>query len=122
MSCSLAFAGPSSSTPVTFFDHGSNHFEPHSPSVPPTNPCRSWNQSRRRSLQVKALKGLVVRRTLSSNWDLSAAVKPSPSLPRFEELDTTNMLLRQRIVFLGSQVAFFARLVSGVFLLNIVLR
>lgn len=48
-----------------------------------------------------------IRPTLSSNWlvshDLSAKTA-SPSLPKFEELDTTNMLLRQRIVFLGSQV------------------
>lgn len=48
-----------------------------------------------------------IRPTLSSNWlvshDLSAKTA-SPWLPKFEELDTTNMLLRQRIVFLGSQV------------------
>lgn len=31
-------------------------------------------------------------------------MKPAPLLPRFEELDTTNMLLRQRIIFLGSQI------------------
>ncbi|CAI8613435.1 unnamed protein product [Vicia faba] len=48
-----------------------------------------------------------IKPTLSSNWlvshDLSAKTA-SPWLPKFEELDTTNMLLRQRIVFLGSQV------------------
>ncbi|KAK2361648.1 ATP-dependent Clp protease proteolytic subunit 3 [Trifolium repens] len=48
-----------------------------------------------------------IKPTLSSNWlvsdDLSAKTS-SPLLPKFEELDTTNMLLRQRIVFLGSQV------------------
>ncbi|CAK8542679.1 unnamed protein product [Lathyrus sativus] len=48
-----------------------------------------------------------IRPTLSSNWlvsdDLSAKTA-SPWLPNFEELDTTNMLFRQRIVFLGSQV------------------
>jgi len=48
-----------------------------------------------------------IRPTLSSNWlvshDLSAQTA-SPWLPKFEELDTTNVLLRQRIVFLGSQV------------------
>ncbi|XP_027348952.1 ATP-dependent Clp protease proteolytic subunit 3, chloroplastic [Abrus precatorius] len=48
------------------------------------------------------------RQTLSSNWlasndDFSASTA-SPWLPSFEELDTTNMLLRQRIIFLGSQV------------------
>lgn len=42
------------------------------------------------------------RQSLSSNWDISTAA--APTLPRLEELDTTNMLLRQRIIFLGSQV------------------
>lgn len=52
------------------------------------------------------------RNTLSSNWDACggssvSSVTPSVSwLPRFEELDTTNMLLRQRIIFLGSQVPY----------------
>lgn len=48
-----------------------------------------------------------IRPTLSSNWLVShdlSAMTASPWLPKFEELDTTNMLLRQRIVFLGSQV------------------
>lgn len=46
------------------------------------------------------------RQTLSSSWDLSDfTVKSASSLqPRFEDLDTTSMLLRQRIVFLGSQI------------------
>ncbi|XP_047153123.1 ATP-dependent Clp protease proteolytic subunit 3, chloroplastic [Vigna umbellata] len=48
------------------------------------------------------------RPTLSSNWLVSpqdfSASTASPWLPRVEELDTTNMLLRQRIIFLGSQV------------------
>ncbi|KAH9675583.1 ATP-dependent clp protease proteolytic subunit 3 [Citrus sinensis] len=49
-----------------------------------------------------------IAQTLSTNWDVSNfAVNnntSSPYLPKFEELDTTNMLLRQRIIFLGSQV------------------
>ncbi|XP_071731295.1 ATP-dependent Clp protease proteolytic subunit 3, chloroplastic [Rutidosis leptorrhynchoides] len=57
----------------------------------------SSNNSRP-SLSVKAFK----TQTLSSNWDVSSS---APTwMPKFEELDTTNMLLRQRIVFLGSQV------------------
>ncbi|XP_050368977.1 dual specificity protein phosphatase 1-like [Argentina anserina] len=49
------------------------------------------------------------RPTLSTNWDFNfpdavAAAAP-PHVPRFEELDTTNMLLLQRIIFLGSQVS-----------------
>uniref|UniRef100_A0A1D1Y1R2 ATP-dependent Clp protease proteolytic subunit n=1 Tax=Anthurium amnicola TaxID=1678845 RepID=A0A1D1Y1R2_9ARAE len=43
------------------------------------------------------------RRTLSGGWDV-AATSAGPWMPRMEELDTTNMLLKQRIVFLGSQV------------------
>ncbi|CAA0836732.1 Coronatine-insensitive protein 1 [Striga hermonthica] len=39
----------------------------------------------------------------SSNCDVSNYAAPS-WMPRFEELDTTNMLLRQRIIFLGTQV------------------
>lgn len=42
--------------------------------------------------------------TLSTNWDVSNNFAAPSWLPRFEELDTTNMLLRQRIVFLGSQI------------------
>lgn len=42
--------------------------------------------------------------SLASNWDVSNFTAGPSGLPRFEELDTTNMLLRQRIVFLGSQV------------------
>ncbi|KAM5551382.1 ATP-dependent Clp protease proteolytic subunit 3, chloroplastic [Rosa sericea] len=48
------------------------------------------------------------RPTLSRNWDFQFAATTTttsaPRVPRFEELDTTNMLLRQRIIFLGSQV------------------
>lgn len=46
------------------------------------------------------------RPTLASNWDLSSLQSASAPtwMARFEDLDTTNMLLRQRIVFLGSQV------------------
>ncbi|KAL8472677.1 hypothetical protein ACS0TY_029770 [Phlomoides rotata] len=50
------------------------------------------------SLVVNALK-----QSLSSKGDLSNYAAPS-WLPRFEELDTTNMLLRQRIIFLGTQI------------------
>lgn len=65
---------------------------------------------RRRTKRVGVIKALKssspTRQTLSSNWDFHSATTTSspPRLPRFEELDTTNMLLRQRIIFLGSQV------------------
>nr|AIC33068.1 ATP-dependent Clp protease proteolytic subunit [Elaeis guineensis] len=54
------------------------------------------------SVRAAALTGC--RSTLSEGWDLSGSVVGTSWLPRLEELDTTNMLLRQRIVFLGSQV------------------
>ncbi|KAM1778521.1 hypothetical protein ACFX12_040004 [Malus domestica] len=54
---------------------------------------------------IKAMKSSSPPRlTLSSNWDFPSATTLAPRLPRFEELDTTNMFLRQRIIFLGSQV------------------
>ncbi|MFQ6619436.1 hypothetical protein Gotur_000341 [Gossypium turneri] len=60
---------------------------------------------------VKALRNSYPKRaTVSSNWNVSNLSPLSSSsttptwFPRFEELDTTNMLLRQRIIFLGSQV------------------
>lgn len=56
----------------------------------------------RGNMSAKALK-----QSLSSEWEVSNYAAPS-WLPRFEELDTTNMLLRQRIIFLGSQVCSFS--------------
>lgn len=59
---------------------------------------------------IKPRRGLSVKAsthnfsTLSRNWDVSNYSKAPSWMPRFEELDTTNMLLRQRIIFLGSQV------------------
>lgn len=58
---------------------------------------------------IKALNGSSSKQTLSRNWDVSQdySASSSPWRPRFEELDTANALLRQRIIFLGSQVSFF---------------
>ncbi|GJN33465.1 hypothetical protein PR202_gb22069 [Eleusine coracana subsp. coracana] len=54
---------------------------------------------------VRALAVAGARPTLSAGWasGLSAA-RPAARKARVEDLDTTNMLLRQRIVFLGSPV------------------
>lgn len=68
------------------------------------------DKRREKTICVKALKSSHRKAaTLSSNWDVSdlsavTSVSTPTWFPRFEELDTTNMLLRQRIVFLGSQV------------------
>ncbi|XP_021755052.1 ATP-dependent Clp protease proteolytic subunit 3, chloroplastic-like [Chenopodium quinoa] len=95
---SLTFTTPSSSTrPLTFFNHGFKQFKPSTFSG-----IKSFNQTRNRLIQANSLKGSIERNTLSSNWDVSAAL--APRLPRFEQLDITNMLLRQRIIFLGSQI------------------
>ncbi|KNA19573.1 hypothetical protein SOVF_060310 [Spinacia oleracea] len=99
---SLTFTTPSSSTtkPLSFFNHGLKQLKPSTPSF--FSGTNSWNQNRSRITHVKALKGSIERNTLSSNWEFSATA--APRLPRFEELDITNMLLRQRIIFLGSQI------------------
>ncbi|RZC70280.1 hypothetical protein C5167_033490 [Papaver somniferum] len=64
---------------------------------------------RRKPISIKAVKSSSFERgtrktsTLSNDWELSDFAVPSMP-PKFEELDPTNMLLRQRIIFLGSQV------------------
>nr|XP_043617470.1 ATP-dependent Clp protease proteolytic subunit 3, chloroplastic [Erigeron canadensis] len=84
----------------------------HLPSLNTTTNYTKFNttsSSGRTLLSVKAsLSSSFKTQTLSSNWDVNTNLSNSASapswMPRFEELDTTNMLLRQRIVFLGSQV------------------
>ena len=84
-------------------------------------------KTRRKSISVansfNAFSPANPTNTLSTHWDVefshnNLSVPAPPLLPRFEELDTTNKLLRQRIVFLGSQVTlFFLFLSSFMFLL-----
>jgi len=59
-----------------------------------------------RAVAVRASVAEAARGTHSVGWDASglAAARPAARKARLEELDTTNMLLRQRIVFLGSPV------------------
>lgn len=74
------------------------------------NATGSGRRRRRRPVSaIKALNSSSSKQTLSSNWDISQdySAISAPWLPSFEELDTTNMLLRQRIIFLGSQVSLF---------------
>ncbi|KAG6470798.1 hypothetical protein ZIOFF_071878 [Zingiber officinale] len=76
--------------------------------LPRSSPCRSASVRprirSRRNLSVSAVSRR--GRTLSEGWNLSGSNSGSAAfrMPSFEQLDTTNMLLRQRIVFLGSQV------------------
>ncbi|RWR93902.1 ATP-dependent Clp protease proteolytic subunit 3, chloroplastic [Cinnamomum micranthum f. kanehirae] len=84
------------SSPCLYHGVPSNHLQ-----LIPTHPNPLKNK--KRIVSMAAIQG--PRKTLASDWDLSiSSVTASPWMPRIEELDTTNMLLRQRIVFLGSQV------------------
>ncbi|PQQ15693.1 ATP-dependent Clp protease proteolytic subunit 3 chloroplastic [Prunus yedoensis var. nudiflora] len=100
----------SASRPLCSINGASQTQVPMSPIVKSSGLNSSSNSisCRRRSKGVCVIKALKSssppRQTLSSNWDFQTATTSSPRLPRFEELDTTNMLLRQRIIFLGSQV------------------
>ncbi|MED6171840.1 ATP-dependent Clp protease proteolytic subunit 3 [Stylosanthes scabra] len=97
--CAAATYGSASScTPLSFtFSHGRTKSLFHSQIPIPS-------KGRAKPFSIVSAS----RRTLSSNWLVShddfSASTASPWLPRLEELDTTNMLLRQRIIFLGSQV------------------
>ncbi|KAL6952222.1 ATP-dependent Clp protease proteolytic subunit 3 [Sarracenia purpurea var. burkii] len=100
------------SSPTSFISHGNfvlKQFQTNRHHLIPTSTACYTLRSpsrRRRSFTVKASnEGLSTRtKTLSTNWDVSTHTSSPSWLPRFEELDTTNMLLRQRIIFLGSQV------------------
>uniref|UniRef100_A0A5B7C7U5 ATP-dependent Clp protease proteolytic subunit n=1 Tax=Davidia involucrata TaxID=16924 RepID=A0A5B7C7U5_DAVIN len=97
------------SRPTSFTNHGGvvfKQFQTNHHSLIPTTTTNMNSHGKRRPLSVKALKKSfpTIRQTLSSNWDVSNFSASATWLPRFEELDTTNMLLRQRIIFLGSQV------------------
>lgn len=111
MELSFTYAPSPSPHRLMRFDHGflSSHFPISTPSKHSHGGNSTSNAFRiRNSVPVvkPSLNSSSLRRTLSSNWDVldNYSASSAPSLPRFEELDTTNMLLRQRIVFLGSQV------------------
>ncbi|XP_062211830.1 ATP-dependent Clp protease proteolytic subunit 3, chloroplastic-like [Phragmites australis] len=82
----------------------------------PPHPCTSSSPSSlfiapnlsvlRTAPRVAAVRASSAQPTLSAGWELfgQSAASPAARKARLEELDTTNMLLRQRIVFLGSPV------------------
>lgn len=75
-------------------------------------PCSSNRRST--ALRAAAVRGSAVtraQRTVSARWVPSrlAVARPAARKACLEELDTTNMLLRQRIVFLGSPVSSLIR-------------
>ncbi|XAR51484.1 Endopeptidase Clp [Bertholletia excelsa] len=100
------------SRPTGFISHGAavaKEFQANRLQLLIPTPTVYCNPSRSRSRQPLSVKasasGFSTRRhTLSSKWNVSNYSAAPSWLPRFEELDTTNMLLRQRIIFLGSQV------------------
>jgi ATP-dependent Clp protease protease subunit len=109
--CIMPLNFNSNKTPLLKHNHNNNFFHSQIPTFKlPTKPLSIVNAS--------------MKPTLSSNWlvsdDLSAKTS-SPWLPKFEELDTTNMLLRQRIVFLGSQVINFFPFLFGLGFIAVVL-
>lgn len=83
-----------------------------SPSSVFLTPCSSYGRSTAPgAAAVRGLAATWAQRTLSASWvpsDLAVA-RPAARKARLEELDTTNMLLRQRIVFLGSPVSSLIR-------------
>ncbi|KAL7190769.1 hypothetical protein ACSBR2_022947 [Camellia fascicularis] len=116
--CWVTFTTGSSapSRPRSFINNGSSflfkHFHANHHQLVPTSTSydaiiSQSSSSRRRtrpfSIKASAKNFSTTRHTVSSNWDVSNYAAPA-WLPRFEDLDTTNMLLRQRIIFLGSQV------------------
>ncbi|KAF5958408.1 hypothetical protein HYC85_005633 [Camellia sinensis] len=116
--CWVTFTTASSapSRPRSFINHGSSflfkHFHANHHQLVPTSTSydaiisqSSSSRRRTRPFSIKASNKnfSTTRHTVSSNWDVSNYAAPA-WLPRFEDLDTTNMLLRQRIIFLGSQV------------------
>jgi hypothetical protein len=81
-------------------------YSPKSMLLTPSYCC--WRSAPRAAAGTSAVAAAAARRTLSSGWDLSrlSAVRPAARKARLEELDTSNMLLRQRIIFLGSPVSY----------------
>ncbi|KAK4477666.1 hypothetical protein RD792_016911 [Penstemon davidsonii] len=89
----LTFTAGTSSTPpsAAFLRH---NFIPSNNTLRPLSNTSYISSSRSKSnFSVKALNQNSLSNYAAPSW-----------LPRFEELDTTNMLLRQRIIFLGSQI------------------
>ncbi|KAF8690203.1 hypothetical protein HU200_041328 [Digitaria exilis] len=84
------------------------------PSCPSSSPSSvfltpSPSMTRKKALRAVAVRASVATassRTLSAGWypPGPSAARPAARKARLEEVDTTNMLLRQRIIFLSSPV------------------
>ncbi|WCJ25273.1 ATP-dependent Clp protease proteolytic subunit [Euphorbia peplus] len=95
----IAGGGSQSTSPLCF----SNHKFPSSIITIDNNRAKI-SRKPRKNMSIKAFNTGGTRKTLSSNWDIPNLSSLAPTPPKLDELDTTNMLLRQRIIFLGSQV------------------
>lgn len=118
--CLSLTTSSSSSRPSIFFNNNgvfqSKQFKPsHHSSIPTTttptiSKSTQITRRRRKPLTIKASNNdnfeASTRQTLASNWDVFNYSAPPTRLPRLDELDTGNMLQRQRIIFLGSQVLY----------------
>lgn len=111
MEMSLSLTCATSPSNSMCFNHGVLHSQFPIVTIIRKNTTGLISNIRKRSIKpistIKALKSSSSKQTLSTNWDVfqDYSATSAPWLPRFEELDTTNMLLRQRILFLGSQVS-----------------
>ena len=111
MEMSLSLTCATSPSNSMCFNHGVPHSQFPIVTIIRKNTTGLISNIRKRSIKpistIKALKSSSSKQTLSTNWDVfqDYSATSAPWLPRFEELDTTNMLLRQRILFLGSQVS-----------------
>ncbi|XP_065848626.1 ATP-dependent Clp protease proteolytic subunit 3, chloroplastic [Euphorbia lathyris] len=106
MENSLAVVAASQSTsPLCFSNHTFIHHHHHQFPLPiNTDTKANLSTKRRRTMPIKAFNTVSRRQTLSGNWEIPNFSSLASSPPKIEELDTTNVLLRQRIIFLGSQV------------------
>ncbi|GAB2300048.1 ATP-dependent Clp protease proteolytic subunit 3 [Dionaea muscipula] len=98
ISTMAAFTGFSTPPrPLSFFNYQlKHHCHAHPNGIDAKNPRKMIGGGR--PICVNAISSS----SLWSSSDLSGIV--APALPTLEELDTTNMLLRQRIIFIGSQI------------------
>ncbi|KAL9230081.1 hypothetical protein vseg_005473 [Gypsophila vaccaria] len=99
---SITLTTTTTSTAVSFFNNNLIQSKHIRPSFPATHLPNSATNPKTVA-HLKAAAASLNGHTLSSNWEITEATA-APWLPKFEELDTTNMLLRQRIIFLGSQI------------------
>ncbi|EYU41319.1 hypothetical protein ABFS82_12G027400 [Erythranthe guttata] len=99
----LTFTASSSAHPAALLRRSATIFTPPRDSFRQFSTTSKISNGKKSSRKIGNFSVKASNNSLSSNWEVSNYAAPA-WLPRFEELDTTNMLLRQRIIFLGSQI------------------